>query len=945
MSLMVLALAYSSQCQNNISLKKDTLSEFETKGDSCYNLKVDRNIECVILNYKKAAVEYDEKSDITNLVKILCYLSTIYYSEKNHVSFSEVTQKAYELAYEHIDKTSLIFKFAAYQMNTYAFSVGDYKKSINILEEVLEISGNNIENSVLETSYVSLGNSYRFMGDNENAMLYLKKSLTVKYSKAAKRSTLLNAYKSVAKLFQEESLLDSSILYYKKGILFLNERGDQKNKVNYYLNLADVMIDNNDLEGANSFIQKAENIGQIKPYYQVQFLEIKGKYFQVLEKHELAKHQFDKAIDLAIEYNQRNTPVFKARRFLVLSEISRALTNDSKALEYIQDGLISISKGFNPEDLYENPPITNLVNKAEAMKLLALKADILNKSETEQNIQFAHDTYLYSSKLNREIRNAIISENSKSQNSKNLYSIVNKGIETAYILYDQTKETNYIEQGFFLAEKNKANILFDNLNDKLARKTSNIPDSLLRLEHELNVKLNNLKKEEFENISSDRIDQKLNSEIADIKIRLEKLISHFERNFKSYYDIKYQNNHIELNSVHSRLSEAELLLEYFVGVDSTYLIAISQDEKFFYNLGSSDSISQNLSILRSGLNDVPESLDPNYEYNKFARSSSKLYNLLLKPVIDDTKIASGSLRIVSDGFLNYLPFEILLEAYNPKPSYSLEDLEYTFENHLINYQYSTTFYYSEKSLGGLDYEHDYIGFAPKFKNVSSINTTTRSCNSNELYELRGSKMEVENLGNKFDGRSFVDDEATKTNFLSNFKSAKILHLSTHACVDEVSPNFNKIFFSDNFVSNLDLDNIEFNNPLIVLSACNTGNGSLLKGEGVMSLARSFINAGCQSTLMSMWHVDDLSTSKLMLYFYDFLKLGHAKDKALQLAKMEYLKLAPKSKRHPYYWSAFVMAGDESKISFSKPFPIKYGIALICVLLISSFLILKIKSKI
>ena len=88
----------------------------------------------------------------------------------------------------------------------------------------------------------------------------------------------------------------------------------------------------------------------------------------------------------------------------------------------------------------------------------------------------------------------------------------------------------------------------------------------------------------------------------------------------------------------------------------------------------------------------------------------------------------------------------------------------------------------------------------------------------------------------------------------------------------------------------------------------------------MSLARGFLNAGCASTVMSMWSVDDCATSTIMLDFYKKLKAGQPKDRALQSAKLMYLQTASKTKLHPYYWAPFVQFGDEASMSFDRRWP-------------------------
>ena len=98
---------------------------------------------------------------------------------------------------------------------------------------------------------------------------------------------------------------------------------------------------------------------------------------------------------------------------------------------------------------------------------------------------------------------------------------------------------------------------------------------------------------------------------------------------------------------------------------------------------------------------------------------------------------------------------------------------------------------------------------------------------------------------------------------------------------------------------LDLKNTE----LVVLSACETGLGDNLIGEGVMGLQRAFMVAGAKSVIMSLWEVDDDSTQKLMTSFYtNWIKNKMTKEEALYQAKLEMKKLKPE----PYYWAGFVL---------------------------------------
>ena len=101
--------------------------------------------------------------------------------------------------------------------------------------------------------------------------------------------------------------------------------------------------------------------------------------------------------------------------------------------------------------------------------------------------------------------------------------------------------------------------------------------------------------------------------------------------------------------------------------------------------------------------------------------------------------------------------------------------------------------------------------------------------------------------------------------------------------------------------NLNLDDTE----LLVLSACETGKGSIQNGEGVFGLQRGFQTSGVRSIIMSLWDVSDQATQELMTEFYKIWLQGNDKRSAFKKAQS---KLKKKYK-HPYFWGAFIMIGE------------------------------------
>ncbi|MES1219483.1 MAG: CHAT domain-containing protein, partial [Bacteroidota bacterium] len=124
--------------------------------------------------------------------------------------------------------------------------------------------------------------------------------------------------------------------------------------------------------------------------------------------------------------------------------------------------------------------------------------------------------------------------------------------------------------------------------------------------------------------------------------------------------------------------------------------------------------------------------------------------------------------------------------------------------------------------------------------------------------------------------------------------------------------------------------------LIVLSACETGNGQLYQGEGVFSFNRAFAALGIPSSVSNLWSIDSKSTYTITELFYKHLADGLQLDVALQKAKLEYMNADESENQLPYYWAAPVLVGKTDKITLDKPFQWHYlftGIAIagICLL--------------
>jgi len=160
--------------------------------------------------------------------------------------------------------------------------------------------------------------------------------------------------------------------------------------------------------------------------------------------------------------------------------------------------------------------------------------------------------------------------------------------------------------------------------------------------------------------------------------------------------------------------------------------------------------------------------------------------------------------------------------------------------------------------------------------------------------------------------------ANKQKFLNEpVHGYRVLHIATHGLINLDHPNLSGLVFSlldeqgrsvDGFLRLHDVYSLDLSADLVVLSACRTGLGSDVHGEGVVGLSTSFMYAGAKTVVSSIWKVDDTATAEFMTYFYRaLLTNGLPPAEALRTAKLEMQK--QERWRAPFYWAGFVLQGE------------------------------------
>jgi CHAT domain-containing protein len=374
------------------------------------------------------------------------------------------------------------------------------------------------------------------------------------------------------------------------------------------------------------------------------------------------------------------------------------------------------------------------------------------------------------------------------------------------------------------------------------------------------------------------------------------------------------------------LDEAELLcpdkntiiLEYMVGDSSSCLWVITKSNHKLCKIPDRKRLQEQVETIRFAL------LDPGQAISEFfTNTGNSLYEELIKPA-EPFLSKNSKLIIIPDGVLNYLPFEVLLTdnkgGIGPGTSYA--NLPFLIKKYPVSYAQSASVLKSllseQKGIKETDSDNKkLIAFGdPVYENV---NDTSRSFAGN-YKRLEYSGKEIENIASYFkkgNAEVYLRNDATEENVKreGELKKFNYIHFATHGFIDEAKPDFSSLVLTkdnnseeDGFLQATEIFNLNLNADLVVLSACQTGLGKLIRGEGMVGLTRAFMYAGTPTVLVSLWSVSDVSTATLMGEFYKNLikeKLG--KTDALRNAQL--FMLSDEKFAHPFYWAPFVLIGD------------------------------------
>lgn len=823
--------------------------------------------------------------------------------------------KAKHLIEENLSTNSYLYGVCLMNLSSIIYEKRDItqslrynKQAINILEKA------DYEKQTLANLLNNISLTQDIIGDYTSAILNIEKA--IKYQ----RGFFGNIHPDIAWslynlgiIFMSKKDYRTAKEYYLKNLEMLKRLNQQqinskdKDFAKVYQRLAHCYNELNLLDSTEYYLKKAfalqENDGSYRKYLTLEiYTDLKANQGQSSS----AIRSGLESIRLAhISFAKFNKHPNLARQYTHLGEIYQKVNQIDSAVHYFHEAFLYLARGFEDKNIRSVPKAAQCFTEFDVIRSLKGKAKALYlrylESQDIRDLKASIDTYEMTHEFIGRLKQDFSTMGSKQQLAGDVLEVYEGAIETALALHEVTGDQAYLEKAFFFAEANKAIILLESMNERMAQSASGIPDSLLEKEkqyrvdiayYERSVNEEHNKKTEPD---ADKI-KKWEDQLYTLRREYQQLIDQFETQYPKYFKLKYDTQLAGLGAVRKNLLDRKTaFLEYFVGLEKVFLFQITKNDFQVFSFEKSEHFQEDMQEL---LQLARKKQVIATEANRLQELMYQVYQNYVAKGVEALPARIDRLLIVPDDVLNLVPFEIL--------SSSKEEERYLIQDYSIGYAYSATLSQRGQAKKKQQAEHLFLGFAPSFSNQIAEN---RDCSGEVLANLTHSVNEITEIQALLGGEAMFGNQANRDFFLDQAAHYKIIHLATHACMDEENPMQSKVFFADEPIINQELFNLNLSADMAVLSACNTGSGQLVKGDGVMSLSKGFIHAGCPSALVSLWSVDDYSTSEIMISFYKYLKKGQSKDKAIRNAKLEYLASADKVKRHPFYWAAFVHMGD------------------------------------
>jgi CHAT domain-containing protein/Tfp pilus assembly protein PilF len=801
----------------------------------------------------------------------------------------------YQEALDIQKRLQLRFDMAITNTNIGAFykDINQDDKALTYFEESLKISRELDNDAMTATNLNNLGNAQASLGRSEAALTYYRQALTLEKRLNRPHSAAIalnNIGMEYFRLGQYEQALDQL-----KEALGLERKLNNPHQIAARLNnIGAVYLRQGRYGDAEDVFIERRNMGKRIAKTRL----IHAGLIQVY----LATKRYDEALALLKELppNWRD--------------------GSNRRMEYhTQYGLALKGKG-------------DLPGSAQELLKAVLIVEEVRRSVGERSSFFAGGGYIGRLTPHRELM-AVLSE----------MSLRGTGQDDLFKPYGRDPA----ESALYFAELAKARTLLEVMVGA-ARKYDDpeIPREIKNREAEILRELSAIE-DHWENAyaKGESVFNNLSRRKGELRRALDELIATISRKYPAYAAVNYPR---PMPAPELPLKENEVLIEFGISLDEAVAFVVRKG-----GVNGIYRINLPAEALSEKVRGVVDPLTSG-NYSDFSLKRAKeLCGILLSDVLKNVK-DTERLIIIPDGILGVLPFEALVI----KEGLNVGDSLYLGDQWAVTYAQSATslaltrFIRSSEAgkplfaLGNPVYapsDPRYIAYKQgKPQTIAERNLKAYAYRGVTLVPKAGiagespaweeviypplpeTEDEIKAIAGLFGVKPEPPDillglSANEANLRNTvLKDYRYLHFATHADLPGKVQGIKEPFIilgqvenrgtDDGFLTLSEVLGLKLNAEMVVLSACSTGKGKMMEGEGVASFARAFQHAGAKSVVVSLWEVASEAAVAYMKSFYGFIKSGKGKAEALRLARKEIKEKYP----NPFYWSVFVLYGDDSR---------------------------------
>jgi CHAT domain-containing protein/Tfp pilus assembly protein PilF len=830
-------------------------------------------------------------------------------------------------------------------------SNGRYQQAIDSLSTCLELLKTNPDDELEKSTLGQHGTLYKYIGNYPEALKSLDRLLIMAQGvdDLGNEEVALSQIGSV--YYQQDDFLRTEG-YWRRGLEVSQMIIARKLRINSHPqkhlgNLGDVYFKLGDFIAAKRAYTESVELSRAvnDESNQSSVLQSLGDLYLAESDLHQALASYEQALAIGEKLKDRGNLVGS---LLGLSALHRQMGNRQQAMTYVQRvlkmlegrteprwqgealtclGLLHLRFGENPEALAAFEKVLAIDPSSTARRSLweahsgSAVAYVRSKELTK-----ALEHYQRAIEAIEKVRIGLGSDEDKAGFFQDKVRIYKELI--ALLLDPQLRDAtpHHAAEAFNYNERARARAFFDLLAEASVNPEQDAAPTLLKQREELRGRINQLSAKLLQerSLEIEKQDQtkisRLKKDLDGADVEWGDWLRELRRRNPRYAALKYPEP-VTLEALQRTLDDKTILLSYSLAAPESFLFAVTHDGLQVKRLPSEAKVGEEVQRLLATITDRN-----NPAPDEYRRQALRLSQELLPA----SQMLAGKkeLVVIADGALHRLPFEVLLLPARIAQR-DLRQLPYLIREFAISYAPSASVLFELQNRPRETAARGFIAFGdPVYDRAENVASTLRATSGGgrlNLQRLPYSHTEIDGIAQLFakdDRELFFGDAATEENVKApdRLSRYRMVHFSTHGSLNETRPRFSGLVLSlpatnpqsairnpqseDGVLSAYEIFNLKLKADLVVLSACETGLGKEVRGEGLMSLTRAFMYAGTPSVVVSLWNVNDQSAADLMIRFYRHLKSGKSKSEALRQAQLETIR----DNGSPFYWAPFVLVG-------------------------------------